>query len=230
MKAKTPAVSYLRVSGRGQVDGDGFDRQRDAIRRFAKAFGFELVDEFRDEGVSGSRELDDRPGLAALLDRIDSNGVSAVLVERADRLARDLMVSEIILNQLSRSGARVLTADGVDLTNADHDPTRTLIRQVLAAVAKFDKTVLVLKLRAARDRIRRRQGRCEGRKPFGTRPGEAATLARVRDLRRKPKKGERLSYAAIAARLNAEGHRTRTGKPWAPGTLHAILTRLPSHA
>ena len=230
MKAKTPAVSYLRVSGRGQVDGDGFDRQRDAIRRFAKAFGFELVDEFRDEGVSGSRELDDRPGLAALLDRIESNGVSAVLVERADRLARDLMVSEIILNQLSRSGARVLTADGIDLTNADHDPTRTLIRQVLAAVAQFDKTVLVLKLRAARDRIRRRQGRCEGRKPFGTRPGEAATLARVRELRRKPKKGERLSYAAIAARLNTEGHRTRTGKPWAPGTLHAILTRPSSRA
>jgi DNA invertase Pin-like site-specific DNA recombinase len=37
--------------------------------------------------VSGTRELADRPGLAALLDRLESNGVRTVIVERADRLA-----------------------------------------------------------------------------------------------------------------------------------------------
>jgi hypothetical protein len=100
-----------------------------------------------------------------------------------------------------------------------------LIRQVLAAVAQFDKTVTVLKLRAAR-RKRRKTGRCEGRKPFGTHPSEARTLARMRELRRKPKLGERLSLAAVTDRLNAEGHSTRSGRPWAPGSVHAILTRL----
>src|SRR3954471_21620340 len=128
--ALTYAVSYLRVSGRGQVDGDGFPRQREAIRRFAKSNRYEIVDEFRDEGVSGTRELADRPGLAALLDRIESNGVRVVVVERADRLARDLMVSEVIIDRLTQLGAKVLTADGADLTTADGDPTRTLIRQV----------------------------------------------------------------------------------------------------
>jgi DNA invertase Pin-like site-specific DNA recombinase len=169
MAAKTTAAAYLRVSGRGQVEGDGFDRQRDAITRFAVAHGLEVVAEYRDEGVSGTRELADRPGLAALLDRTESNGVKVVIVERADRLARDLMVSEVIIDQLTRVGARVLTADGADLTRAEGDPTRTLIRQVLGAVAQFEKTVIVLKPRAARDRVRRRAGRCEGRKPFGSR-------------------------------------------------------------
>jgi DNA invertase Pin-like site-specific DNA recombinase len=68
--AKQNAVSYLRVSGKGQIEGDGFDRQREAVERYAKTSGFDVLDEYRDEGVSGTRELADRPGLAALLDRL----------------------------------------------------------------------------------------------------------------------------------------------------------------
>ena len=226
MPAKLSAVGYLRVSGKAQADGDGLRRQRDAIRRFAAANGFTVIEEFIDAGVSGTKDLAARPGLAALLDRVESNGVKVVLVERADRLARDLMVNEVIVDQLSRAGARVLASDGADLTTADDDPTRTLIRQVLAAVAQFDKSVIVLKLRAARDRKRRREGRCEGRKPFGARPAEEHALARIRALRRKPKGGPRLSIAAIAARLNDEMVPTRTGKPWAPGTVYGILRRI----
>jgi len=226
MAGKLPAIAYVRVSGKGQIDGDGLRRQRDAIRRFATTNGFDVVDEFCDAGISGTKELAARPGLAALLDRIESNGVKIVLVERADRLARDLMVNEVIVDQLSRAGASVLTADGADLSSPDGDPTRTLIRQVLAAVAQFDKSVTVLKLRAARDRKRRRDGRCEGRKPFGERPGEAEALDRIRELRRKPRGGPRRSIAAIASALNAEQIPTRSGKPWAPGTVHGILRRV----
>jgi DNA invertase Pin-like site-specific DNA recombinase len=47
-----------------------------------------------------------------------------VIVERADRLARDLMVSEVILDQLTRAGAKVLTADGADLTSAEGERGR----------------------------------------------------------------------------------------------------------
>ena len=123
------------------------------------------------------------------------------------------MTSEVISGQFARIGARVLTADGADPTSAADDPTRTLIRQVLAAVAQFDKTVTVLKLRAARERKRRQTGRCEGRKAFGTHPNEARTLARMHELRRKPKLGK-------------HGYPTRSGRNWAPGTGRAILRRL----
>ena len=132
----------------------------------AKVAGFEVIEEYRDEGVSGTRELGDRPRLAALLDRLESNGVRTVLVERADRLARDLMVQEVIVGQFSKIGTRILTADGVDLTNDGDDPTRRLIRQVLGAVSEFEKRVVVLKLRAARERKRARGERVEGVKPM----------------------------------------------------------------
>lgn len=226
MPQVSPTLTYLRVSGRGQIEGDGFDRQREALGRFAKANGLQIIQEYRDEGISGTRELADRPGLAALLDHVESNGVKVILVERADRLARDLMISEVIIDQFTRAGARVLTADGADLTSGSDDPTRTLIRQVLGAVAQFEKSVLVLKLRAARQRQRRRTGRCEGRKPFGTRPGESMTIDRIVQLRRKPRGQPRRSVATIAEMLNAEGRPTRTGKPWVPGTVFAILKRI----
>jgi len=222
--AKTQAVSYLRVSGKGQVDGDGFDRQRDAIAQFATAAGYVLLEEYRDEGVSGTKELADRPGLAAILDRVENNGVKVVIVERADRLARDLMVSEVILQQFRDAGATVLTAEGTDLTN-DDDPTKALIRQVLAAVAQFDKSVTVLKLRAARARLRRKGHRVEGRKPYGHHKNEKKVLERMRELRRKPAKGARLSYAAIADRLNAEGFSTRYGRSWTRAGVFTVLAR-----
>src|SRR5262250_1051802 len=104
-KKTVPAVSYLRVSGASQVDGDGFPRQRMAIERYARGAGYELVGEYVDAGVSGTRELEDRDGLSDLLARVRSNGVHVVLVERADRLARDLMVAELILSEFRKAGA-----------------------------------------------------------------------------------------------------------------------------
>jgi len=62
----------------------------------------------------------------------------------------------------------------------------------------------VLKLRAARQRMRRRDGRCEGRKPYGFHPNEHAVLEHMKDLRRKPVKADRLSFDGIAQHLNAE--------------------------
>jgi DNA invertase Pin-like site-specific DNA recombinase len=223
---KPHAYSYLRVSGKGQVDGDGFPRQRAAIGRYAKAQGIEIVEEYRDAAVSGERELADRKGLAAVLAAVQTGEVRTVLIERADRLARDLIVGEIILSQFRAAGVAVWSAEGgVDLTAADDDPTKRLIRQILGAVAEYDKTVTVLKLRAARERMRRQTGRCEGVKPYGYRPGEPEVIARMRQLRRKPQGEPRLGYHRIAKILNAEGRPTRTGSPWTSSTVRKVLLR-----
>lgn len=222
----TKAAAYLRVSGLGQVDGDGFDRQRDRIEAWARANEVEVVAEFRDEGVSGTNELDDREGLAALLFRIDSNGIRAVVVESASRLARDLVVGEAILSRFRERGVKVFSVDGgVELTSND-DPTRTLFRQLLGAIAEFDRKVTVAKLKAARDRRARELGRrVEGQKAFGMMPGEAETLARIRQLNAKPRGKPRLSFAKIADVLNAEGRRTRHGAPWRPESVRKIAQR-----
>jgi DNA invertase Pin-like site-specific DNA recombinase len=220
------AVSYLRVSGKGQVRGDGLPRQRDMVQRFARSKGLQVVQEFSDEGVSGTKELEGRAGLAALLDFLESDGVRLVLIERADRLARDLVIGEVILGRFRQLGVQVVSADsGTELTVGDDDPTRKLIRQVLGAVAEYDKAVTVLKLRAARARVRLTRGRCEGRKPFGDRPGEAEILELIRKLHRKPRAGDRRSCGEIADELNRRGLPTRTGRAWSRGVVWALLRR-----
>jgi DNA invertase Pin-like site-specific DNA recombinase len=215
------AYSYLRVSGRSQVEGDGLVRQREAIARYAATNDIDVVDEFRDEGVSGTKDLADRQGLATLFDRVDANGVRLVLVERADRLARDLIIGEVLLGQFRDRGVTVVEAEaGQDLTVADGDPTRKLIRQLLGAIAEFDKTCVVLKLRVARDRKRRSQGRCEGPKPYGSKPGEAEVAERIRLLRL-----DGLTLAAIAGVLNVGGIATRNGKAWSKSMVKRVVDR-----
>jgi len=219
------AFSYLRVSSRGQIDRDGFERQRDKIQIWAKSNGATIEKEFREEGISGANELEGRPAMIDLLSSIAANGVRTVIVERADRFARDLVASELLLREFSRLGVRVIEAEGNNDLSAgdDSNPTGKLIRQILAAVAEFDKTSIVLKLKAARARSRKEKGRCEGRKPFGEREGEADVLDLIRKLRRKPKGGERMSFAAIAEKMNQEEIPTRTGKPWHGEVVRRLL-------
>jgi hypothetical protein len=65
----------------------------------------------------------------------------------------------------------------------DDGPTSNLIRQILGAVSEFDKAMTVAKLKGARDRVRRAQGKCEGRKAYAERKGGHELVALARQLR-----------------------------------------------
>ncbi len=214
----TKAFAYLRVSGKGQVDGDGFERQLAAIKAYAKANDIKIVDVFREEGVSGKLELEHRPALLALLEALAANGTRLVLIEKLDRLARDLMVQETLLSDLRKRDYQLISVAEPDLCN--DDPTRILMRQIFGAIAQYEKTMIVAKLRGARQRMRSREGRCEGRKPFGERDGEAAAIAQMRSMRACGH-----PYDTVASMLNAQGFGSRSGKPWSGSTVRVILAR-----
>lgn len=218
----TPALSYLRVSGLGQVGGDGFERQREAIGNFADKTCHVITQEYLDQGVSGTTDFDAREGLNALMLHVRSNYVRVVIVERMDRIARDLVVGELILAEFRKLEVKVLSADGgVDLTVASSDPTAIFIRQILGAVAQLEKTMIVSKLAAARGRKRKAEGKCEGRKFYGYHPGEAAVLERIRLLA-----AEGMNAGQIASVLNMEGLPAREGGPWHRRSMHNIVKRL----
>src|ERR1700704_5943374 len=157
------AVAYLRTSSAANVgaDKDSDKRQRAAIAGFAKRAGFELVAEYNDPAVSGADAIETRPGFAALLDRIEGNGVRTVIVEDATRFARELITQELGILALIKRGVRVLTAGGDDLTDSS-DPSRVMMRQIAGSLAQYEKTRLVTKLRGARERLREANGKCEG--------------------------------------------------------------------
>jgi DNA invertase Pin-like site-specific DNA recombinase len=211
------AHGYLRVSGKGQLDGDGFPRQREAIKKYAAANGFRIVNWFEERGVCGATEGEARPAWSELMTALHANGVRTVIIEKLDRLARDLMVQETIIADLRKHGFELVSVAEPDLMA--NDPTRILVRQMMGAVAQYEKSQIVLKLRGARMRKRAKEGRCEGRKPYGYYEGEMEALARLKTLR-----AEGLGFDRIAARLNEEGIATRTGKPWHGVVVNRILT------
>jgi DNA invertase Pin-like site-specific DNA recombinase len=116
-KPKIEAVAYLRTSSATNVgpEKDSEHRQDRAISAFAKRAGFEVVGRFYDEAVSGADPIQGRPGFAALLDRIENNGVRTVIVEDASRFARELMTQELGIALLIQRGVKLLTAGGDDL-------------------------------------------------------------------------------------------------------------------
>jgi DNA invertase Pin-like site-specific DNA recombinase len=216
MKRLIPAYAYLRVSGKGQIDGDGFTRQLTAIRAYAKQHGLEIIEIFEEQGISGTKELDDRPALQSLLGALASGTVKHVCIERLDRLARDLMIQESILADFRKQGYELVSTCEPDL--ASNDASRILIRQILGAFAQYEKTMIVSKLRGARERMKLRTGKCEGRKAFGARDGEAETLSRMIALR-----SAGASYQAIADALATEGRKPRYGDRWNVGVINQIL-------
>lgn len=210
------AFAYLRVSGLGQCSGDGLPRQRAAIEEYCSAHELEVSAWYEERGVTGKADSDERPALRTLL--ADLNGCRTVIVERLDRLARDLIIQEGILSKFKAAGVELISTAEPDLCS--EDPTRVFIRQVLGAVAQLDRSLIVRKLKAARDRIKATGQKVEGRKAFGERVNEARALTAMLEFDKLGKTSDQ-----IAQFLNEMGYGTRSGKPWRGSVVRKILAR-----
>lgn len=127
-----------------------------------------------------------------LLDQIEGNGVRSVIVENASRFARELVTRELGILALINRSARVLTANGDDLTDIG-DPSRVMMRRIAGAFHQYERARLVAKLKVARDRKRATGMKVEGRKSHAEIDAAehgGRMIALARRLRRKsPKAG-----------------------------------------
>ena len=220
---RVEAVGYMRTSSATNV-GDGKDseaRQRKAIEDYAKVTGMVIIDWFYDAAVSGADPIEARPGFAALLASIAGNGARTIIVETASRFARDLMVQEVGFAMLQDLGVTLIAADSPS-SFLDDGPTSKLIRQILGAVSEFDKAMIVAKLKGARDRLRRTQGKCEGRKAYAEREGGHELVAMARQLRGNPN-GRPQSLRRIAADLANRGYVTPSGRLYSASAIASML-------
>jgi DNA invertase Pin-like site-specific DNA recombinase len=220
-RRRKEVFAYLRTSSAGSVgaDKDSDKRQRTAIQAFARSHGYSIVEEFYDAAVSGA-DPEARPGFTALLARIAGNGVRTIIVETANRFARDLMVQEVGFAMLQGLGITLIAADS-PASFLDDGPTSKLIRQILGAVSEFDKAMIVAKLRGARERVRRTNGKCEGRKSYAEAKPELVALAK--QLRREL---PRPSLRDISGALFDRGYATTLGKPYSASAVQSMLKRV----
>jgi DNA invertase Pin-like site-specific DNA recombinase len=215
MKIKTlkPSVAYVRTSSAANVgaDKDSEKRQRLAIETYAKAAGYEVLEVFYDEAVSGADHISNRPGFTAMMERVAKDGIQTIIVETASRFARDLMVQEVGYAMLRERGVALVAADSPE-SFLDDTPTATLIRQILGAVSQFEKAMLVGKLKGARDRKRATGAKVEGRKSYAEMNPKAVALAKK--LHRYPVNGKRRSLRQVAAAMAEQGALGGNGEPY----------------
>lgn len=209
---------YVRVSSAGQGDKDGPIRQREAISKFCDTYSLPYQVFKEDLGVSGTVDGMDRPGLFSILaeaERLKGLGISVcMVVENMDRFARDLIVSELLIREL---GARSVTLYAANLGFEDQvtsnaEPGRTLVRQILGALAQYEKSSIVLKLRCARERRKRETGKCDGARGYGcdskatSGKSERIILNLIQELREAGS-----TWESVAVMFNASAIKSRAG-------------------
>jgi DNA invertase Pin-like site-specific DNA recombinase len=215
------AVAYMRTSTSTNV-GEGKDsekRQRAAIDAYAKGAGYAIgpTGWFYDAAVKGADPVTNRPGFASMMDRIAGNGVRTIIVESPDRFARDLAVQLAGHDYLKNLGVALIPASAPDFFLED-TPTAVLVRQVLGAIAQFEKATLVAKLRGTRERKKVRTGKAEGRKSYAEANPQLVELAHELSEQRP-----RLSLRDISAALASQGFKTPRGIPYSASAVASML-------
>jgi len=219
------AIGYTRVSTETQTEGFGLPIQRDAIIQLADTETLNLVTMFSDDGVSGKEDIGARVGLAKALDYLAEHPGTTLIIPRLDRLARDLMVQESVLADAWKLGAVVLSCSETERTycrpDSPDDPARTLIRQVLGAVAAYERAMIRLRMTRGRRRLLDAQGWAGGPVPYGWEcDAERAVLGHVAAARQAGR-----PWRTIAAELNAARHVKRNGAAWTAQELQRTHAR-----
>ena len=198
------AYAYLRVSGQGQVDGNGFERQQAAVNQFAQKANIEIAQFFKEQ-VSGTADSTEREVFQQMISAILRNGVRTIIVEGLDRLAREYRIQEQLLVYLAAKGIALYDArTGENVTESiASDPMKKAMIQMQGIFAELEKNLLVKKLRVARQSKKEAAGKCEGRKGYQDNTEKMDFLLKaINSYRRKPKGGKRKTYSEIADCLN----------------------------
>ena len=212
------AYGYIRCSGLTQMEHGGPERQRQAIQEYADAHELEIVRWF-EESHTGT-DLEGRPQFREMRQELLNDGVRVVIVEKLDRLARSIMIQENIIADFTKYEINLVSATPGEENLCGDDPTRTFIRQVLGAVAEFDRSMLVARMKAGKNHKKRAGGFGGGNYGYGQHPffpEEKDVVAKIMEARHS------FTIRELTAELNRGAIKTRSGGLWHPAQVARIL-------
>jgi DNA invertase Pin-like site-specific DNA recombinase len=174
---------YMRVSTKAH--GQTTDTQALALREYAERRGFQVSGEYRDEGISGSK--DSRPALDRLMKDARGRKFDVVVVARFDRFARSVSHLLRALDEFNHLGIDFISlSESIDTST----PVGKMIFTVLGAVAELERNLIRERVQMGISRARK-QGKALGR------PRVAVDPLQVAGLRAKG-----MSWNQIAEKLN----------------------------
>lgn len=155
MSAMKRAAIYVRVSTNSQTT----DNQEKALREMAAKAGWEVVEVYRDQGVSGAKGRDERPALREMHKAATQRRFDVVMAWSVDRLGRSLQDLVGFLGELHALGVDlVLHQQGLDTTT----PSGRAMFQMMGVFAEFERAMIRDRVKAGLDRARG-QGKRLGR-------------------------------------------------------------------
>lgn len=231
-------VGYVRVSTDRQAEqGLGLQEQERIIRRWTRSQGHRLAGVFVDSGQSGANGLDSRVGLGEALAALRTGLAQGLVVYRLDRLARDVVLQETLLREIWGYECQLYSTSESEadyLVDDPEDPSRKLIRQILGAIADYERGMIRLRLMSGRRAKARRGGYAFGAPPFGY---AAANKRLVPDSREQEAlklmatlREQGFSLPQICSELEQAGFQPRRGRRWYPTSVSRCLSRAASGA
>jgi DNA invertase Pin-like site-specific DNA recombinase len=147
--------------------------QLDELHAYCERRGFDIVGEYTDSGISGSRES--RPGLNHLMTDARRRRFDAAVVYRYDRFARSLRQLVNGLGEFEALGIHFVSLhEGVDTST----PSGRLIFGIFASIAEFERSLIAQRVRSGQAAAKRRGVK------FG-RPRIDVDTERLTELRRQ---------------------------------------------
>ena len=142
------AALYLRVS----TDRQTVENQEFQLRQVAERRGWDVVEVYRDAGISGAKGRKDRPGLDQMLNDASRRHFDVVLCWAIDRLGRSLIDLLGIIQHLEAVGADLyIDQQSIDTTT----PMGKLIFQVCGAFAEFERSMIQQRVHAGLARAKK---------------------------------------------------------------------------
>ena len=197
-------------------DKDSYKRQTIACETYAERNEIEVLNTFYDAGVSGKVAALDRPDFRRMIEWCDENNVSTILIEKADRFAREVVGGEMAYKSLTQMGYEIISASGD--VKFDDDIHSSLIRQIMGAWSEYERKNISIRLTVARKRKVKEnekngyltvagKGKCAGRKSYHETNDELIKEAK-RLARRNPLTKKKRSLRIISNILFELGYKT----------------------
>jgi DNA invertase Pin-like site-specific DNA recombinase len=152
----TPNAASIRVSTKSQTT----DNQRLKLEEVARRSGWDVVEVYEDEGISGSRGRDKRPAFDAMCKAAARREFDVVLAWSVCRLGRSLQDLVPFLNDLHAVGVDLyLDQQAIDTTT----PSGKAMFHMVGVFAEFERSMIQERIHAGLDRAGS-QGKTLGRR------------------------------------------------------------------
>lgn len=221
------AVCYIRVSTEEQArEGVSLEAQEERLRAYCKMGGLEIVEMIREEGVSATKPLRERPGGEILTRLINTGKANSVVALKLDRLFRN---AEDALQQTREWDKKGVTLHLVDMGGQALNTQSAMGRfflNVMAGFAELERNLIAERTATALNH-KKKNLEAYSPTPLG--------FERIEDTLRKDKgeweivdyifqlREEGLSYWKIAEDLNNRGIPGKRGGKWYAGTVRYII-------